>query len=601
MTRVAITSVYLLFLDDPLNGQLINPSLSQSQHAIYFKSLQSTVAHQPTMLAKGSSGLPQGDAALGEADSTSASHAAISSLSPNPLRLPSEEGLGSPGTAGTRYSSIPTGRFAGITTMVQGIGNRKTLSILLSGQLLSLLLAGAGTASDSLAFACGVSAPTFASMPVFILFALHAFFVQCHIGGNQRGMNDGVADKEAGSSGDRGGTADQPEKGTKWLGLQRRRGGTTTHPLQDRDSAGESPTKGDGSSTNGRTTYLIRRWRLLKLHNHPIFYLVAAICDVESNFFLLLSLRYTSLNSSALFYSTMAIPTTMIVSKLWLRRSYRFSHVLGAAICLAGVVSNLTTDYKEMEDDKEAIMEARSLAVSSAELAADETIDVHWEETVMADDPVFPYRMLGDGLAALAGILNGIEDVLKEHGSKGQGGWQEYIAMIGIFGTILSVIQVLALELDEVGQIFAPPEGVAQDGTVLGSCSMNSRVSLLLAYVLALYTFNVGNALFLKFSEAALLNLSLLTSEIWAVIFVVKAQDIMPGPSFYVALASIFVGVFIYELAPSPADPLTTFGLGHGDRDGGEDFASVDDDVEASLDTVGWQSRQRRRNLFRKG
>ena len=59
-------------------------------------------------------------------------------------------------------------------------------------------------------------------------------------------------------------------------------------------------------------------------------------------------------------------------------------------------------------------------------------------------------------------------------------------------------------------------------------------------------------ARFLLISEATFLNLSLLTADIWSVLFTVIAEEIVPQPLFFVALTMIVSGVLIYELAPSP-------------------------------------------------
>jgi hypothetical protein len=61
-----------------------------------------------------------------------------------------------------------------------------------------------------------------------------------------------------------------------------------------------------------------------------------------------------------------------------------------------------------------------------------------------------------------------------------------------------------------------------------------------------------GVGAFLQISDAAFLNLSLLTGDAWAVMFSVFAEGIKPSPTFYVALAITLSGVIIYETAPSP-------------------------------------------------
>ena len=52
--------------------------------------------------------------------------------------------------------------------------------------------------------------------------------------------------------------------------------------------------------------------------------------------------------------------------------------------------------------------------------------------------------------------------------------------------------------------------------------------------------------------EAAFFNLSLLTGDLWSVLFSIVAERIVPQPLFFVALVFVLSGVVLYEMAPSP-------------------------------------------------
>ena len=62
----------------------------------------------------------------------------------------------------------------------------------------------------------------------------------------------------------------------------------------------------------------------------------------------------------------------------------------------------------------------------------------------------------------------------------------------------------------------------------------------------------MGASRFLLVSEAAFFSLSLLTGDMWSVLFSVVAERIVPPPLFFVALVLILSGVVLYEMAPSP-------------------------------------------------
>ncbi len=64
-----------------------------------------------------------------------------------------------------------------------------------------------------------------------------------------------------------------------------------------------------------------------------------------------------------------------------------------------------------------------------------------------------------------------------------------------------------------------------------------------------------GTSRFLMISEAAFFNLSLLTGDLWSVVFSIFAENIIPQPLFFVALVFVLSGVVLYEMAPSPALP----------------------------------------------
>ena len=59
---------------------------------------------------------------------------------------------------------------------------------------------------------------------------------------------------------------------------------------------------------------------------------------------------------------------------------------------------------------------------------------------------------------------------------------------------------------------------------------------------------------FLFVSEAALLNLSLLTSDLYAALFDVLAIGVVLSSYFYAAFILIFFGIVLYEAGPSPAE-----------------------------------------------
>ena len=55
--------------------------------------------------------------------------------------------------------------------------------------------------------------------------------------------------------------------------------------------------------------------------------------------------------------------------------------------------------------------------------------------------------------------------------------------------------------------------------------------------------------------------MSLLTSDLWAVIFSIVAVGFVPPGTYYLALFAIVSGIVVYESASSPAQPPTPYNI----------------------------------------
>ena len=250
-------------------------------------------------------------------------------------------------------------------------------------------------------------------------------------------------------------------------------------------------------------------------------YVILAFLDVEANYLTVLAYRYTTLTSVTLF-DALAIPSAMILSKLWLGRAYGRIHLVGVALCMVGVVVNVMQDYKIVNDD-----------------------DDQYGET-----DLYPHRIRGDFLAIAGGLLYGVNDVVCEICVRTHGHASEFLGMVGLYAGAIAIIQAAIVEREAISEFFAL--GAADGGE--GSCSAAAAWGLLSAFVAVNVISYSGAAWFLLLSEACFFNLSLLTGDLWTVIFSVSAQHIIPGPLFFLALVLIVGGVVVYEMAPSPVE-----------------------------------------------
>ena len=367
---------------------------------------------------------------------------------------------------------------------------------LLIGQVLSILLASSGAANDTLHFDCNLSAPSLQAGLIY--FFLSIFSVRILFERRRMMRELGITTTRDGEQYTNSGNLNQDDD------------------IHDED-APVTNYENDGSNISiCRTKCRPTIGSFFPIEGSLKMYFVMAILDLEGNYFTYLAFRYTTLTSVSLL-DALAIPSAMMFSKFFLRRIYRGSHFLGAIICIVGVVVNVSVDFHGDEND------------------------IDQDDGYI--DKMFPYQMRGDFYAIVGAIIYGLNDVLTERSVKHIGGVKEYQAMIGIFGTVIALVQGMIFDKEAVQDFFNRDDDL---------CGTPKALSILLASGLFGVASYVGISNFLVESEAAFLNLSLLTGDLWAVGFSIVVQQILPSSMFWVALMLIVLGVFIYELSESP-------------------------------------------------
>ena len=253
----------------------------------------------------------------------------------------------------------------------------------------------------------------------------------------------------------------------------------------------------------------------------------------------------------------MSVPASMLLSKIYLGRQFSMMHVAGAMICISGLVlavvldlNTRTTLTADLETDDQDTSQHEQQDDYKNYYAYDD--DFVEEETLFEyNKEDYPHKVLGDVLAAIGGVLYGATDFVMEVCAKKFGGPMELLAMIGFWGSIISFILTILLESREVSFLlqnafrFKRPD---EDHDCLASRSLAYVWAN--AFILALHNVTVGY--FVLFSESALLNLSMLTSNFWAVGLSIVFEALTPDAGFYAALALIVFGIIVYELSPSP-------------------------------------------------
>eukprot|EP00815_Leptocylindrus_aporus_P007829 CAMPEP_0116061718 /NCGR_PEP_ID=MMETSP0322-20121206/7256_1 /TAXON_ID=163516 /ORGANISM="Leptocylindrus danicus var. apora, Strain B651" /LENGTH=380 /DNA_ID=CAMNT_0003546739 /DNA_START=460 /DNA_END=1602 /DNA_ORIENTATION=+ len=266
----------------------------------------------------------------------------------------------------------------------------------------------------------------------------------------------------------------------------------------------------------------------LRLHVPIWVYVIIAFFDLEANYLTIIAFRYTSITSVSLL-DAVTIPSAMICSRFMLSRKYNFRHVVGASVCLAGLVT-----------------------ITFADLEYGETIS---EDNTDDNDFENPHSFSGDILAIAGAILFGVNNTITEFFVRKVDS-DEYLGMLGFCGVFLAIIQSAIIERHDVYKFFAPDH----------DCHHEHAVFLWISYVVAAWLLYTGIARFLQVSEAALMNLNFLTADLYAVLFSVFAEGVIPSEFYFVALVCIVCGVYLYETAPSPVGPLDSDQIEAEDR-----------------------------------
>mmetsp|Transcript_5517 Transcript_5517/g.10720 ORF Transcript_5517/g.10720 Transcript_5517/m.10720 type:complete len:476 (-) Transcript_5517:152-1579(-) len=264
---------------------------------------------------------------------------------------------------------------------------------------------------------------------------------------------------------------------------------------------------------------------IVPLQVHPLSYLPMAIVDVYANYFTVLAFKYTTITSVTLF-DALAIPSAMILSRFFLHRHYSPVHLLAVGSCIIGILLNVLEDY---EDDKNA----GSLTTKSG----------------ISLDQIYPHRTQGDTLAVLGGLFMGATNTYGEHAVRKLGGPYEYIGMMSFFAMLICILQTLLIERDDIAA-FTRTDVLHGDD----ACSLATARWLLVGFTVATVTTYLGAARFLQISDAAFFNLSLLTGDLWSVIFSIVEEGIVPGSLFFIALVFIVSGVIVYEMTEEPSE-----------------------------------------------
>ena len=224
-----------------------------------------------------------------------------------------------------------------------------------------------------------------------------------------------------------------------------------------------------------------------------------AVCDIEANFLVVLAYQYTYL-SSVMLLDCFSIPCVMVLGRLLLGRRFHWIQLIGVVLCVGGVAALLASDWT-------------SSAFGQTE----------------ASNP-----LLGDGLCLVAAVLYAVSNTGQEMAVSRAGSKLEYLAMLSLFATPLSAAQAAGI-----------------DHRAWVSLAWSVDIGLLLAgFAVCLFFVYALVPLALEREGATFLNLSLLTSDVFAVIAGIFLFGYKMTFLYIIAAILIVIGLIVYNIQP---------------------------------------------------
>ena len=178
-------------------------------------------------------------------------------------------------------------------------------------------------------------------------------------------------------------------------------------------------------------------------------------------------------------FDAFAIPSAMIVSSCLFGRRYTRVHIVAVMACVIGIALNVIQDYAE--DERVATEDASQESEQEQYLAAE-----------------YPYKVAGDALAIVGGVLFGISNTLQEVTVK-DGSLLEYLGCFTFFASIIASVQAMFFERGEIAAFY----GQSSDET----CSRSEGELLFFIFAIGGMVTYAGVGAFLQFSDAAFFNL----------------------------------------------------------------------------------------------
>ncbi|KAM8976541.1 solute carrier family 35 member F2 [Pelodytes ibericus] len=222
-------------------------------------------------------------------------------------------------------------------------------------------------------------------------------------------------------------------------------------------------------------------------------YLFLGIVDVEANYCMVKAYQFTTLTSVQLL-DCVGIPVLMALSWFILRSRYRLIHYIAVVVCLLGVGTMVGADVLSGRGDGKA-----------------------------SD------MLIGDALVLLGASLYAVSNVCEEYVVKNLTR-EEFLGMLGLFGTFVSGIQLMVVEY-----------------TAIGNIQWDWRVGILFAaFALCMFGLYSLMPIVIRVTSATSVNLGILTADLYSLFFGLFLFGYKFSGLYILAFVVIMVGFILY-------------------------------------------------------
>jgi len=233
-----------------------------------------------------------------------------------------------------------------------------------------------------------------------------------------------------------------------------------------------------------------------------------------------------------------SIPASVLFSIILLGSRYRPGHFIGAGICVLGLSFLIITEYTSNSGGGSGTN--RNTITSGGEVSPSSS-NIIWAP------------LLGDVCVLLGASLYAICNVLTEKLLGSDVSTNQLLTLQGAFGFIISLVQAGIQYLPHLLLLANTPGDNSGDETSSLSSSSSSSLGIVLGawagFIASMTSFYSLMPLQLTWGGAALLNLSLLTSDVWTGLARFFFFDGFQGHAalyFIISLVAVSAGIGIY-------------------------------------------------------